>query len=129
MKVIQKAVIKKNGKFLVVLRSKDSKYFPGHWDFPGGKLEKNEGLFSGIEREILEETNLKAKAIKVVGTYNMKLDAPYKVISHRFVVYNTKVLSGKIKISREHTKFMWATKSQLLKAKIEPYMKQYFVRH
>ena len=129
MKIIQKAVINKGNKFLVVLRSPDSLHFPSHWDFPGGKLEQGEDPFSGIEREVLEETNLKIKPLGVIGTYTMKLDVPYKVVSHRFVVYNVRVLSGKVRLSKEHTKFMWATKTNLLKLKIEPYMKRYFKDH
>lgn len=111
------------------MRSADAKFFPEHWDFPGGKLEPNEEPFAGIEREVIEETNLKIKALKVVGVYEMELDYKGEKILHRFTVYLTKVLSGKVKLSHEHLEFKWATKKEILLLKIEPYIKLYFEEH
>lgn len=127
MKEIQKAVIKRGNKFLIVLRSPKAIFFPEHWDFPGGKLELDEEPFAGIEREIIEETRLKVKALKVVGVYKMVL----KDIPHRFSVYSTKLpLKNKeVELSPEHTAFRWATKEEILKLKIEPYMIDYFKEH
>lgn len=74
MKPIQKAVVKKDNKFLIILRSPNAKFFPEHWDFPGGKLEPGEEPFAGIEREVMEETNLKVKAINALGIYELESD-------------------------------------------------------
>ena len=117
MKLVQKAVVKKDNKFLIVLRSPEAKYFPEHWDFPGGKLEPNEKPFVGIEREVVEETALKVKALKVVGVYELDLDNAGKN-THRFTVYSTKIASGDVKLSYEHLKFRWATKEEILQLKI-----------
>ena len=129
MKLIQKAIVKKDGKFLIVLRSPDAKFFPEHWDFPGGKLEPDEEPFAGIEREVIEETGLKVKAQEVVGTYEIELDYKGEKIPHRFTVYSTEILSGDVKLSYEHLEFKWATKEDILQLKIEPYMKSYFEEH
>jgi 8-oxo-dGTP pyrophosphatase MutT (NUDIX family) len=40
-------------RFLYLLRSDDKN--PGNWGIPGGKIEQNETLFEGLERECLEE--------------------------------------------------------------------------
>ncbi len=128
MILVQKAVIKKDGKFLIALRSPTAKYFPNHWDFPGGKLEPNEEPFAGIEREILEETTFQVKALEVVGVYEMDIDKIGKN-SHRYTIYSTKILSGKIKLSDEHLKFRWATKEEILQLKVEPYLRLYFKEH
>ena len=40
-------------RFLYLLRT-DSRN-PGNWGIPGGKIEKNETLLEGLERECLEE--------------------------------------------------------------------------
>jgi 8-oxo-dGTP pyrophosphatase MutT (NUDIX family) len=40
-------------RFLFLLRTDDKN--PGNWGIPGGKIEKDESLFEGIERECLEE--------------------------------------------------------------------------
>lgn len=42
-------------RFLYLLRNDDKN--PGNWGIPGGKIEQNETLFEGLERECLEEIN------------------------------------------------------------------------
>ena len=74
MKLIQKAVIKQGDKYLIGLRSENAKYFPLHWDFPGGKLEPGEEPFEGIVREVKEETNLDVRALAAIGVYQFDLD-------------------------------------------------------
>ncbi len=129
MKLIQKAIVKKNHQFLIVLRSPNAKFFPEHWDFPGGKLESNEEPFAGVEREVNEETSLKVKALKVVGTYEMELGYKGEKIPHRFTIYSTEVISGDVKLSNEHLEYKWATKEEILKLKIEPYIRSFFEEH
>lgn len=73
MRLVQKAAIKKDDKYLILLRSSNAALFPNHWDFPGGKLEDGEDPVKGIEREISEETTLKAKALEVIGVYEFDL--------------------------------------------------------
>ena len=128
MRLVQKAVIKNGDKFLILLRGPGAKKFPYYWDFPGGKLELNEEPFSGIEREVMEETSLKVKALKVIGIYEFDFENKGEK-THRFTVYSTKIISGNIKISFEHIEFRWATKEEILKLKIEPFMKAYFEEH
>ena len=101
MKLIQKAVIRKDDKYLIGLRASTAKYFPLHWDLPGGKLEEGEDPFVGIEREVKEETNLDVKALKVLGVYQLDLgkDSPDW---HQFTIYSTELLSDDLQISLEH---------------------------
>lgn len=40
-------------RFLFLLRNDDKN--PGNWGIPGGKIEKDETLYEGVERECLEE--------------------------------------------------------------------------
>ena len=51
-------------RFLFLLRNDDKN--PGTWGIPGGKIEKDETLFEGIERECLEEINYFPKDSKLV---------------------------------------------------------------
>lgn len=122
MKLVQKAIVKKGNKFLILLRSPKAENFPNHWDFPGGKLEEGEDPFRGIEREVFEETALQVKALDVVGAYEIVVDG----VRTRFTIYSAKIISGNVKLSHEHTGFKWATKEEILKLKIEPYIKLYF---
>ncbi|MDD2807508.1 MAG: NUDIX hydrolase [Patescibacteria group bacterium] len=128
MKLIQKAIIKMGDKYLIGLRSPNAKYFPQHWDLPGGKLEPNEDPFLGIKREVKEETDLEVKPLKVLGVYEFDLDGQGEN-THRFTIYAVEIISGTVKLSSEHTEQSWATKDEILKLKIEPYFVPFFEEH
>jgi len=126
MKLIQKGIIKKDDKFLILLRSSKAEFLPEYWDFPGGKLEKGEDPHEGIEREILEETGLIVKAGKIIGIYEFTL----KDIPHRFTLYDTTFQSKDITLSDEHTDYKWVTKEEILKiSNREPYFNSYFEKN
>ena len=70
--IVTAAVIRKNEKVLITRRppgSRDS----GKWEFPGGKLDKNETPEECLRRELLEELNLKAK-----------VNGIFRVLHHRY---------------------------------------------
>lgn len=48
----------KQGRILVSQRSLNSKMYPGQWQIPGGKVEKNEDCLKALKREVKEETDL-----------------------------------------------------------------------
>ncbi len=125
MKLIQKALLTQDDKYLILLRSPDSIHFPDHWDLPGGKLEENEEPTRGIEREIFEETGLQVRATRVADV--MELDIEKKgTPTHRFTIYETEMVLGDINISHEHTVYKWATRDEILHLKTEPFIQAYF---
>lgn len=119
---VQKAIIRKDDKYLILLRSPKSNPFPEHWDFPGGKLESGESPSDGIIREAKEETRLDIIPDRVVFEYEMTINnRPVK-----FFVYSIKSFSGQVALSYEHSAFKWATKDEILALeKIEPYLVAY----
>jgi 8-oxo-dGTP pyrophosphatase MutT (NUDIX family) len=54
----QKAVIVKDGRFLLVRKSLDDPYNPGKWELPGGRLKEDESLDDALKREVREEVGL-----------------------------------------------------------------------
>jgi len=122
MKTAIKAIIKKDNKYLLLHKSLTVPRFPDFWDFPGGGLEDNEDPVEGIKREVLEETSLKIESIKVIW----KTQAEVNGNMVEYNVYSVKLLSGEIRLSHEHTEFKWLTKEELLKLKVEPYIKLFF---
>jgi len=50
-------ITNQNNQVLISLRNKKS-HQGGLWEFPGGKLEKNETVFNALKREIKEELNV-----------------------------------------------------------------------
>ena len=122
MITIQKAVIKKGSQYLVLLRHDKAKFFPGHWEFPGGKLKIGEEQFEGVEREVVEETSLGVKALEVVGSYEIEVLGDV----YQFLIYSIKILSGEVNLSDEHVDYKWVTKEELLKFKTDPSIKLFF---
>ena len=70
-------IINESNEVLVSLRP-DHVHQGGFWEFPGGKLEKNEPAFEALKREISEELDILILQAK-----------PYKVIRH---VYSEKTV-------------------------------------
>ncbi len=52
------AIIKNTENKILIAERPKGKYAAGLWEFPGGKIEKNESIFKALQREILEEVNL-----------------------------------------------------------------------
>ncbi len=119
--VPQKAMIRKGDKFLILKRSPDAHTYPNHWDFPGGRLESGEDIEEGLEREVLEETGLKVDVKKPVFIFKEMINDHYTV----FIVYSCERISGQVKISHEHTDFKWAAKEEILKLKIENFLREF----
>jgi 8-oxo-dGTP diphosphatase len=52
------AVLIKNNKILLPKRSSSLKTYPNKYEFPGGKVEKNETLVQALKRELKEELSI-----------------------------------------------------------------------
>ncbi len=88
------ALIFKKDKVLIAKRSTGSKETFGKWEFPGGKVEKNESEKDAIEREILEEFEMQVKAIRFLT--NNICTYPSNVIDLR--LYECKYIGGDFKL-------------------------------
>jgi 8-oxo-dGTP pyrophosphatase MutT (NUDIX family) len=53
------------GKFLLTQRSDNYQ-----WCLPGGAVESGESVAEGCEREVLEETGLSVRVLRLVGVYS-----------------------------------------------------------
>ena len=67
LSVVAPVVYDKNKKILMIRRCVNPQ--KGRWGFPGGKVTIGETLFQAAERELLEETSLNLKAVKILGFY------------------------------------------------------------
>jgi 8-oxo-dGTP diphosphatase len=101
-----RGVIKNSdGEILIVKRHPKSRTDPEMWELPGGKVEMGEHFTDALVREIKEETDLDVE----VGDFCEAIQNDY---SHKrtvqLMMYLTDV-EGSVKISEEHTEFMWAS--------------------
>lgn len=92
-------------EILIVKRHPKSKTDPEMWELPGGKVEKGEHFIDALVREIKEETNLDCE----VGDFCEAVQNDYMhKRTVQLMMYLTDI-EGEVKISDEHTEFMWAT--------------------
>ena len=109
------ALIKKNGKYLIARRSTGSEEVMGKWEFPGGKVEKDETEEHAIEREIKEEFEMDIKALRFLT--NNVCEYPSKTIDLR--LYECKYLSGEFHL-HDHSEYKFVKKEDLVKYDLCP---------
>jgi 8-oxo-dGTP diphosphatase len=113
MNSIASVALEHNGRFLLIRRAFNDRY-PGLWEFPSGKLEGGETLKECTKRELFEETGLKAKNLIYKGKSRRLLRGSPTLVSY----FYADSFAGKIKLSKEHDDFMWASKEEILKMKL-----------
>jgi 8-oxo-dGTP diphosphatase len=102
------ALILFGDKILVTQRSSKMK-LPLKWEFPGGKLEKNESEIECIKREIREELNIEIEVLKKLS----KSIYDYGTFEINLIPFIAKHKSGEIKLT-EHKDYKLLEKSELL---------------
>ena len=95
------AVIMRNDKILLIKRGVEP--FKGFWALPGGYVEWDETIEDAVKREVIEETGLSVKSLKMIGIYSDPKRHPRQCID---VAYAAEV-EGEIKIGDDATEFRW----------------------
>jgi len=84
-------------------------YGAGHWDFVKGKREKGESDLETVRREAEEETGL--IDLEFLDGYKEKITYKFKsnneVINKEVIFYFALSKEKEIKLSYEHTDFVW----------------------
>ena len=96
------AVVDAHGRALAIRRADN-----GHWEPPGGILELEEDLASGVRREVLEETGVHVHVDRLTGVYkNMKRG----IVA---LVFRCTPVAGAPRPSDESTEVAWLTASEI----------------
>jgi 8-oxo-dGTP diphosphatase len=101
------AIIIKENKILVAQRS-EKMILPLKWEFPGGKLEKDEDEASCVKREVREEINIEIEIIKKLS--NTIHD--YGNFKIKLIPFLANYISGEI-ILLEHSNYKFVGKNEL----------------
>ena len=103
------AIIKKDNQYLIVQRNKN-KHLGLKWEFPGGKVDKNESFESALKREIQEELNIEINIFKKIAEETYK-DEKIDIILHYYLCSQK---NGTITLS-EHENLAWVAKKDFEK--------------
>ena len=128
VKLIAHTLIEKDGKYLLIKRSKIKRgspnMYPEYWDIPGGSVEEDELPREGAVREAMEEVNQKVQLSSIL--YEDSCYDNTKGIVFTRLVYKAKLLEYReIKLDpEEHTAFRWIrVLSDMKGGKTVPYLK------
>ena len=116
-----RGIIKNNAnEILIVKRHPKSKTDPEMWELPGGKVEKGEFFADALVREIKEETNLDVN----VGDFAEAIQNDYMHKRTVQVMMYLCDVKGEVKISDEHTDWMWADLEKIKSLEISTSLKK-----
>ncbi len=93
-----------DNEILILKRHPKSRTDPEMWELPGGKVEKGEHFADALVREIKEETHLDCE----VGNFCEAVQNDYMHKRTVQLIMYLDDVSGDVKISEEHTDWMWA---------------------
>ena len=107
-------------EILILKRHPKSKTDPEMWELPGGKVEKGEHFTNALVREIKEETSLDAD----VGDFCEAVQNDYMHKRTVQVIMYLENIKGDVKISEEHTDWMWAGLEKIKSLEISTSLKK-----
>ncbi|MFP7298730.1 (deoxy)nucleoside triphosphate pyrophosphohydrolase [Neobacillus niacini] len=108
VKVVEAIIENEEHEILCALRSPNMT-MPNMWEFPGGKVEVNEDIYSALEREIEEE--LGCRIVTTGEVYNENIHEYEAFIVH-LISIKCSVIEGAPTPS-EHSKLIWLKRQNL----------------
>lgn len=107
VEVVAAVIENENNEILCALRS-PIMTLPNMWEFPGGKVEEGESLYTAIEREIKEELKCSVKAIDIIGENRHE----YEKIIVNLTAIKCNLVEGE-PVADEHSKLIYLKKENL----------------
>ena len=114
VKVVAAIIENEENEILCALRSPEMS-IPNMWEFPGGKVEEGEDLYSAIEREITEELDCKVTANDIFNENTHE----YDTFIITLISIKCTLVEG-MPISKEHSKLVWLKRENLSSLKWAP---------
>jgi len=104
LEVVCAVIIRQDGKLLACQRNSQTS-LPSKWEFPGGKIEKNESPKSALKREILEELQIHINILKSLSTVVHQ----YPDFEIALSPYICEIQNSDTPIAIEHSEIRWVS--------------------
>ncbi|WP_409294044.1 (deoxy)nucleoside triphosphate pyrophosphohydrolase [Peribacillus sp. SCS-26] len=114
IKVVAAIIENEQKDILCALRSPQMS-IPNLWEFPGGKVEPNEDIYSALEREINEELGCQITDLELFNENTHE----YETYIINLISIMCKIASGEPQPT-EHSKLIWLKKENLNSLKWAP---------
>ena len=96
-----------DGERFLACRKKPGKPLEGHWEFPGGKIERGETPEQALTREIREELNLIAEVGQKVTTTTYE----YDFATIELITFYCTLVDGDLRLT-DHDDTKWVTSTE-----------------
>ncbi len=116
-RIAVRGLIEKDGRFLLLKRSKPARGEMGYWELPGGGLDFGESPEAALLREIDEETGLHVAVAEPLSLWHHLRGDSVEIIG---MTSRCQWRSGEVCLSDEHSDFAWLTIDQIKQQKIFP---------
>lgn len=110
------AILKRKNFFLISSRPK-GKTYENYWEFPGGKVEKNESLKQALSRELKEELNIQTHKKDLLFLDSYEYSYSNQIINLNFFLCFK--WFGKIQ-SNDNQKLQWIVKKNIINFNLLP---------
>ncbi len=107
------AIIEDGGRVLLVERGREP--LKGIWSVPGGAVEAGERLEEAVRREVLEETGLDVKPLRIAEVFERILrDTDGRTEYHYVLIdYVCQVIGGELRASSDAARAEWVDRGRL----------------
>ncbi|WP_169948634.1 NUDIX hydrolase [Microbispora sp. H11081] len=95
-------VLDEQGRALLIQRRDN-----GHWEAPGGVLERDEDILTGLRREVAEETGLDVEPEALTGVYK---NMARGIVA---LVFRCRAVNGALTETDETQAFRWVTANEV----------------
>ncbi len=112
------AIIFRRDRVLLVERGKPP--LKGYWSLPGGAVETGERLEEGVRREVLEETGLVVKPVRLFTIFERIMRDEQGEAEYHYVLvdYLCRVISGSLEAASDVSRVEWVPQTGLSRYKI-----------
>jgi 8-oxo-dGTP diphosphatase len=108
---VKSFIVNEKNELLLIKRRDNDPNAAGAWEIPGGRLDLGENPFDGLKRETKEETGIDIEILNSLNVQHFTRDDGQRIT---MLIFLCKPLSNSIKLSEEHTKYIWANLDEAL---------------